>query len=64
MLRELYLIICKIIQLINNFYFPVTPNKRTISSIKHILENTYDKLEKTYYNDMLLGYFKNIRNDD
>jgi hypothetical protein len=58
MLYEIYYILCKIIKLIQNFYFPTNPDRRTVIGIKNILENTYEKLEKKYYNDVLLGYFR------
>ena len=58
MLRDIYYILCKIIKLIQNFYFPTNPDRRTVIAIKNILENTYEKLEKKYYNDVLLGYFR------
>lgn len=59
MLREIYILICKIIKLVHYFYFPVNPDRRTVIGIKNILENTYEKLEKKYYNDVLMGYFRN-----
>lgn len=58
MLHEIYILLCKIIKLIQNFYFPLNPDKRTVIGIKNILENTYERLEKKYYNDVLMGYFR------
>lgn len=58
MLHQIYLIICKIIQIIHHFYFPENPDRRTVIGIKNILEKTYEKLEKKYYNNVLMPYFR------
>jgi hypothetical protein len=69
MFKNIYYWICKIIEIILHMYNSTTSKKDIrIVGIENILEKTFCKLEKKYFNELLLpelqNYFTNTKNSD